>query len=77
MRSWSQALKGLIATVVVRAHHVAICPELMRDAEISAAGQTACLVCSPLSERCLHRTRPTGQAHPLELRDGLDVVIDY
>ncbi len=39
-----------------RAHHVAICRETMRTAEISAAGQTVYTAHSPWSERCLHRT---------------------
>ena len=43
-----------------RAYRVVICPEAMRIAEISAASQTACMVRSPLSERRLHRTRPTS-----------------
>jgi len=44
-----------------RAHDDTICPEPMRNSEISAAGQTACAVRSPWSERPLHRTRPTGR----------------
>ena len=44
-----------------RAHCIAICPELMKTAEISAAGQTACAMRSPWSERRLHRTRPIGR----------------
>jgi hypothetical protein len=52
-----------------RAHHVAICPELMRTAEISAAGQTVCVARSSWSERRLHRTRPTGRLTPLHVAD--------
>jgi hypothetical protein len=40
MRSGSEELEVLIATVVVRAHHVAICRKTMRIAEILAADQT-------------------------------------
>ena len=47
-----------------RAHCVAICQETMRIAEISAAGQTACVVRSPSSEERLHKTRPTGRLKP-------------
>ena len=43
-----------------RAHHIASCPEPLRIAEISAAGQTTCTVRSPWSDRRLHKTRPTG-----------------
>jgi hypothetical protein len=41
----------------------------MRTAEISAAGQTACVVRSPLSGRRLHRTRPTGRLTPIHVAD--------
>lgn len=41
----------------------------MRIAEISAAGQTACAVHSPWSERRLHRTRPTGRLTRLQVSD--------
>ncbi len=53
-----------------RAHHIAICPELMRTTEISVAGQTTCVVRSPLSERCLHRTRPTGRLTASDRESG-------
>ncbi len=46
----------LIATVVIRAHYVAIFAETMRTAAISTARQTACVVRSPLSGRRLHKT---------------------
>src|SRR6185437_12123432 len=44
-----------------RAHCVAICPEAMRIAEISAAGQTLRMTRSPSSEKRLHQTRSTGR----------------
>jgi hypothetical protein len=36
----------------------------MRNAEISTPGQTICTARSAWSERCLHRTRPTGRLTP-------------
>ena len=43
-----------------RVHRVAICPELMRSAEISAAGQTTSTVASPWSGEMLAQDPPTG-----------------
>ncbi len=51
-----------------RAHCVAIRPELVRRAEISAAGQTTCTARSAWSKRLLHRTRPTGRLTPITCR---------
>src|SRR5215472_4766500 len=43
------------------AHQREICPEVLRTAEISAAGQAACLVHPLRSEGSPHKTRPTDR----------------
>ena len=48
------------------AHDHEICPEAMRNAEISTAGQSACAARSPWSQACPHETRPTDRLGPLE-----------
>ena len=64
----------LIATVeaghIPGTLRVAICQETMRIAEISAAGQTACVVRLPSSEERLHKTRPTGRPTRLLRGEG-------
>ena len=46
------------------AHDSAICPELMRTTEISAAGQSACAVRLPWSGTCPHENPAYRPAHP-------------
>jgi len=58
--SWSGPLTFRLS------HWAAICSEAMRIAEISAAGQTVCMVRLPLSRRRLHGTRPTGRLSQAE-----------
>ena len=55
------------------AHQREICPEALRTAEISAAGQALCHVHPPRSDTPRHRTRPTGRLTRLfVLRPDLD-----
>lgn len=49
----------------IRAHQRAICPEVLRTPEISAAGQAACQMHPARSNTREHKTRPTRRLNPL------------